>query len=141
MGERAIAIARRWIGTPYRHQASLRQVGSDCLGLIRGVYRELYGSEPEALPPYAADWAQAGGVETLADAARRHLCEIAAAELLPGDVLLFRWRAHQPARHAAILSAADAMIHAQSGLSVCEVPLSSWWKRRLAFVFRFAALR
>ena len=29
----------RWIGTPYRHQASLKGVGCDCLGLVRGVWR------------------------------------------------------------------------------------------------------
>ncbi|MEM1422329.1 MAG: peptidase P60, partial [Pseudomonadota bacterium] len=33
--------ASRWIGTPYRHQASLRGVGCDCLGLLRGVWRAL----------------------------------------------------------------------------------------------------
>lgn len=32
-----VAAARQWLGTPYRHQASVRGVGCDCLGLIRGV--------------------------------------------------------------------------------------------------------
>jgi cell wall-associated NlpC family hydrolase len=32
-----VAEARTWIGTPYRHQASLKGVGCDCLGLVRGV--------------------------------------------------------------------------------------------------------
>ena len=45
-----IAAARGWIGTPYRHQASCNQVGADCLGLIRGVWRELYGAEPAPVP-------------------------------------------------------------------------------------------
>ena len=39
--------ARAWIGTPYRHQASLKGVGCDCLGLIRGVWRAVMGEEPE----------------------------------------------------------------------------------------------
>src|SRR3989338_4143365 len=47
-----VAAARSWIGTPYRHQASLKGAGCDCLGLVRGVWRELYGDEPEAPPPY-----------------------------------------------------------------------------------------
>ena len=47
---RIIAEARAWIGTPYRHQASLQGVGCDCLGLVRGVWRALHGAEPEATP-------------------------------------------------------------------------------------------
>ena len=46
-----VEAARAWLGTPYHHQASLRGVGCDCLGLVRGVWRELYGPEPEAAPP------------------------------------------------------------------------------------------
>ncbi len=57
MREQILAEARTWIGTPYRHQASLRGVGCDCLGLVRGVWRVLYTSEPEATPAYAPDWA------------------------------------------------------------------------------------
>jgi NlpC/P60 family putative phage cell wall peptidase len=46
-GERVLALAGGWIGTPYRHQASLKGVGCDCLGLIRGIWRGVYGHEPE----------------------------------------------------------------------------------------------
>jgi NlpC/P60 family putative phage cell wall peptidase len=136
-GARVIAAARGWIGTPYRHQASLKQVGCDCLGLLRGVWRELYGAEPEAMPAYAADWAEAGGAEQLAAAARRHLIEVNLLCAEPGDVLLFRWRAHLPAKHAAILVAHDRMIHAHDGAAVCEVFFAPFWRRRAAFAFRF----
>ncbi len=50
-----VAAARGWIGTPYRHQGQVKGVGCDCLGLVRGVWRDLYGAEPEAPPPYRAD--------------------------------------------------------------------------------------
>jgi len=43
----AVREARRWIGTPYVHQACCRGAGTDCLGLIRGVWVALYGREPE----------------------------------------------------------------------------------------------
>jgi NlpC/P60 family putative phage cell wall peptidase len=36
--------ARSWIGTPYQHQASLKGVGCDCIGLVRGVWRAVYGA-------------------------------------------------------------------------------------------------
>jgi len=72
--------ARRWIGTPYVHQASLLGAGTDCLGLVRGVWRALLGPEPEAPPPYTPDWAEAQGRETLLEAAGRWLVPIDAAQ-------------------------------------------------------------
>ncbi|MGQ7792912.1 DUF6950 family protein [Faunimonas sp. B44] len=135
-----VSAARGWLGTPYRHQASLKGVGCDCLGLVRGVWRELKGYEAETPPPYTPDWAEARGRETLAEAARRHMSEIAAAEAQAGDLVLFRWRAGLPAKHAAILAGPARMIHAQEGAAVAEVPLSDWWRRRIAYAFRFPDL-
>lgn len=135
--EQIVAEARGWTGTPYRHQASLKGVGCDCLGLVRGVWRALHGAEPEIVPAYAPDWAEAGGAERLAEAARRHLVAIAPDAARPGDVLLFRWRPHLPAKHAAILSAPGRMIHAYDGAAVCEVHFAPFWRRRLAFAFAF----
>ena len=48
------AAARGWCGTPYAHQASLKGTGTDCLGLVRGVWREVMGAEPEHAPAYSA---------------------------------------------------------------------------------------
>ncbi|MFA6266580.1 MAG: NlpC/P60 family protein [Pseudolabrys sp.] len=137
-----IAEARSWIGTPYRHQASLKGVGCDCLGLVRGVWRAMLGDEPERAPPYAPDWAEVARGERLAEAAGRHLQAIAADQFAPGDVLLFRWRAGLAAKHLAIVTASrdglcDLMVHAHDGACVAEVTLAPWWRRRVAFAFRF----
>ena len=132
-----VAEARSWIGTRYQHQASLKGVGCDCLGLVRGVWRNCIGSEPEAPPPYAADWAEARGEEALAQAALRHLVPIGIDGFGCGDVLLFRWRDGFVAKHAAIASGEGTMIHAHDGAAVCEVALTPWWRRRLAYAFRF----
>ena len=137
--DRIVAEARTWIGTPYRHQASLKGVGCDCLGLLRGVWRALHGNEPEMPPAYAPDWAEATGEERLAAAARRHLTEVDPQDAEPGDVLLFRWRPHLPAKHAAILSAPGRMIHAYDGAAVAEVHFAPFWRRRVAFSFCFPA--
>jgi NlpC/P60 family putative phage cell wall peptidase len=132
-----VAEARSWLGTPYRHQASLKGIGCDCLGLVRGVWRAVLGAEPERTPPYAADWAEAASAEPLAAAARRHFVAVDLADIAPGDVLLFRWRAGMAAKHAAIVTAPDLMIHAHDGAAVAEVALAPWWRRRLAYAFRF----
>lgn len=132
-----VAEARRWLGTPYRHQQSARGLGADCLGLVRGVWRELVGEEPEKAPAYTPDWAEMVGEETLLQAARRHCREIAVGEARAGDILLFRIAAGAPAKHAAIMCGGDKIIHAYWGKAVCETRLVSWWTRRIASAFQF----
>ena len=134
---RIVACARRWIGTPYHHQASLRGVGTDCLGLVRGVWREIYGSDAEAPPAYTRDWAEARQAETLLEAAARHLAQRAPADRPPGAVVVFRYRKGMPAKHVAILAGTEQFIHAIEGAPVAEVALSPWWSRRIAGVFDF----
>ncbi|ACB79582.1 phage cell wall peptidase, NlpC/P60 family [Methylorubrum populi BJ001] len=139
---RIVTEARAWAGTPYRHQASLKGVGCDCLGLLRGVWRAVLGPEPEAPPPYAASWAEAAsGDDPLLSAAQRHLVPIteplAAYRPRAGDVLLFAFRSHLPAKHCAIATGPAAMIHAHDGAAVTEVALTPWWRRHLAHAFRF----
>ncbi|WP_246660062.1 NlpC/P60 family protein [Rhizobium sp. FKL33] len=136
-GARAARIARGWIGTPYRHQGSSR-IGCDCLGLIRGVWRELRGAEPEEPGPYGRDWAERSGEERLLEAARRHFgAEISGRGLDIGDVLVFRLRRGVSAQHLGIVSADGRFIHAYEQTGVVESPLAPAWRRRIAAVFRF----
>jgi NlpC/P60 family putative phage cell wall peptidase len=132
-----VAIARTWLGTPYHHQASRKGVGTDCLGLVRGVFLELYGHDAERPPPYSRDWAEASGIETMLLGARRHLVEVTADDAAAGDVVVFRWRPGYPAKHAAILSAPDRMIHAAEHCPTAEVSYAAWWRRHLAAAFSF----
>ena len=97
--------ARGWIGTPYIHQASLRGVGCDCLGLVRGVWAEVTGSMTEDPGAYAPDWAERSGAERLLEAARLHCGDpVPLPEAMAGDIVLFRWRDGVPTKHAGILS-------------------------------------
>ncbi|MBI6630437.1 NlpC/P60 family protein [Pontibaca salina] len=135
-----VAAARSWIGTPYRHQAATRGAGTDCLGLIRGVWRGLYGEEPEPVPPYSMDWAEPQLDERLWAAARRHLEERPAISLVPGTVVLFRMRAGSVAKHLGIVTTtgdAARFVHAYSGHGVIESPLSAPWRRRIVACFDF----
>ena len=137
-----VAETRQWLGTPYRHQASLKGVGCDCLGLVRGVWHALFGIEPEVPPPYSSDWDMASQQEALVQAAARHLVRVRSAQFGAGDVLLFRWRAHLPIKHAAIVTSCepDLMMHAYDGAAVAEVAIAPWWRRRIACVFRFPSV-
>jgi cell wall-associated NlpC family hydrolase len=166
---KVVSTTRSWIGTPYHHQMAVKGAGCDCLGLVRGVYAEIYGKPSEVPPPYSRDWAEATGQETLLDAAGRHLiCVLPLAatshalpasgllervpalkntkvtpgkwDIQPGDVLIFRMRRGALAKHAAIATSATTMIHAFEDNSVCEVPLTPWWLRKIAGVYRFPDL-
>lgn len=136
--EKVLALAQGWIGTPYRHQASLQGVGCDCLGLVRGIWRSLYGEEPELPPPYTPDWAERGGEDRLLDAAKRYFSAVPdMEEAMPGDLLLFRWRADAAAKHLGILAGPQHFIHAYEQAAVVRSALVPGWKRRIAGVFRF----
>ncbi|WP_297516168.1 NlpC/P60 family protein [uncultured Caulobacter sp.] len=131
----ALAHARLWLGTPYRHQASTLGAGCDCLGLVRGVWRALYGAEPQAPPPYRPDWAEVGARELLIEAFERWLVPIDQAR--PGDVLVFRMAPGVAAKHCAIQSGPDRMIHAYWGRACVESALGRWWRERRVAAFGF----
>ncbi|WP_226688321.1 NlpC/P60 family protein [Ruegeria arenilitoris] len=131
---------RDWLGTPYVHQASVKGVGTDCLGLLRGVWRALLGHEPETVPSYSMDWSEPQGEERMWAAARRHLIETNPSTAKAGDVLLFRMRDGRVAKHVGIVSeTAPALrfIHAYSGYGVVENTLSDPWRRRVVACFEF----
>lgn len=133
-----LASAESWLHTPYRHQASVKYVGTDCLGLIRGVWRELYGAEPETPPAYTPDWAELSGQETLRDAAARWLTPVTSPQ--PGDALVFRMAANAPCKHIGILCAQDRILHAYWGKSVVRSHFAPFWQRRHVASFAFPPL-
>jgi len=135
-----VEIARDWIGTPYLHQASVQGVGCDCLGLLRGIWREVYGQEPEQIPAYTQDWSEPQGVERLFDAAARHFTDVTEDTLAPGQVILFRMRRDMVAKHLGVVSDigdVPSFIHSYQGHGVVESPLSTPWRRRIAARFEF----
>ena len=132
-----IALARSWIGTPYHHQASKKAVGCDCLGLVRGVWRDFYGCEIAKVPPYSPDWGEAHIGEPLQKAAQRYLVSIPFHDACPGDVLLFRMQSHGAAKHLGIMTTHRTMVHAMEGGAVSEVFLGKWWLRHKVGAFAF----
>ena len=140
MSDAIVQAARRWIGTPYHHQQSQYGVGTDCLGLIRGIWREVIGPEPEVVPLYSCDWGETGAEEILQLATMRHLIAKSLAEPALGDVILFRMRRGCIAKHLGVqvkIGAAPSFVHAYSGHCVTESPLSQAWARKIVARFLF----
>jgi NlpC/P60 family putative phage cell wall peptidase len=145
---RVVAVARSWIGTPYHDQASAKGAGCDCLGLARGVWREVVGAEPGPLPTYGRDWGETSGREVLLEGARAHMIEVllaavtadtALAGASAGALILFRMQRGAVAKHCGILTGIGTMIHAYERLGVVEVPFTTAWSRRAAAAFLFPA--
>ncbi|MEM8728393.1 MAG: NlpC/P60 family protein [Pseudomonadota bacterium] len=133
-----VTAARGWIGTPYRHQASCRGAGTDCLGLIRGIWREVLGPEPAPVPAYSMDWSEPQGEERLWQAALAHLVAQKGDGQQPGDVILFRMRAGSVAKHLGIVTVPhQVFIHAYNRRGVIESPMSTPWARRIVARFSF----
>jgi NlpC/P60 family putative phage cell wall peptidase len=136
-----VAATKSWLGTPYHHQASVKGAGCDCLGLIRGVWRDMFGQEPEVAPAYSPGWDEVNTEEHMLRICKKYLKERALDFRQEGCVLIFRMKDNFVAKHCGIVTANDHMIHAQDGYGVVEVSLGAHWDRRVAGVFTFPGVR
>lgn len=148
--EEIVAKAKEWLGTPYHHQAATKHAGCDCLGFVRGLFFDLHGFHPELPPAYSKTWGEFGKEELMLDAAERNLVAIARSRpgyFLPdaaqkweaGDVLMFRLKLGMVAKHCAVATGPETMIHSYSGIGVVETKVGIW-SSRLAGVFKFPGL-
>lgn len=125
-----VAEARRWIGTPFRHQGRVLGVGVDCAGLVIGVAHALglssfdytqYGREP------------ANGL--LLDICERHLNRMPLLDARPGDIYAMRFGAEP--QHLAIVSD-YGIIHAYAPAGKCvEHRMDDVWRRRIVRAYRY----
>ena len=91
-GEQIVAEARRWLRTPYRHQADVPGIrgGVDCAMLPVRVFSAL-GLIPDDVDPrpYAPDWHLHRSEEIYLGWVRRFADEVTDPQL--GDLVLFRF--------------------------------------------------
>jgi cell wall-associated NlpC family hydrolase len=126
--EDVVSEARKWVGTPFRHQGRLRSVGVDCAGLILGVGKAL-GALPAALEyrGYGAGAYAPALLEALEN-------WLEPSERGPGRVALFRIGGEP--RHLAFLSP-GGMIHVMWNRHVCEVAIGERWESRYDSSYSF----
>ena len=130
-----IAEARRWIGTPFHHQARLRGVGADCIGLLVGA-AQACGYGPIDVPTnYPATPVPA---MLFAALERSGVVDpIPVEDAVAADVALFAV-AGQPT-HFGLLTDVG-WIHADISYGVVEVPLDDKWRGRMLSAYRVRGL-
>lgn len=131
--------ARRFMGTPFVHQASLRGIGCDCIGLVVGVASEL------GLPEAAAwkrdlrfmGYGRLPVPTKLLEACNVYLDRIEVNRAGLGDVLLMTFM-REP-MHFGIISDTEPfyMIHSYATAGhVVEHILDEKWRQRVLYAFR-----
>jgi NlpC/P60 family putative phage cell wall peptidase len=136
-----LRVAQTWLGTRWQHQAWIKGVGTDCIGLVAGVALEL--GLPEAIA-WAADPTQHSYGRDPQPAALltnvvRFLDPISLGTERPGDILLLRF-SREP-QHFAILSAPDRIVHAYAqARKVVENRLDEAWRSRIVGAYSYRGL-
>jgi NlpC/P60 family putative phage cell wall peptidase len=129
-----VDVARSWIGTPYHHNASLKQVGCDCFGLIRGIYEDITGVKIYPSSEYSPSWLRdknnkyklKENLDSMGE--QSFVCS-------PGDILIFGIEDFYV--HCGIF-AGETFIHCYEDVNkVVEMSYIDKWKRLHRATYRF----
>jgi len=109
--DRAIrAEALTWTGTPFRHAASLKGVGVDCIHLVEAVLCAVGLVKSQGLlPSYSPDWHLHLRRELLIEGLRQH-CDEVEGPYQVGDILVYRYG--RTASHCGLYIGDGQIIHA-----------------------------
>ena len=134
-----IEDARTWIGTPHRHQGSIKGVGADCVGFLAEVALESGLITPQLRAQFPTDYSMQPSAGQLRHLCSRHLHLVPFDSRCPGDIVLMRF-AEEP-QHLGMLTERDPdyVIHAAEK-GVVEHRLDSVWRARIVRVYRFPVL-
>ena len=139
-----IAEARQWLGVRWQHQASVKGVACDCIGLIRGVARGVGFSDPFTTGEAQrfAGYSRNPEPAALREACAMFLVPIKPKDALLGDILVFRFE--RDPMHFALLSVTDDpryMLHAHARVhKVAENRIDSVWNARIVGAHRYKEL-
>lgn len=138
--QQVVDVVRTWLYTKWQHQAALKGVATDCIGLISGVAREL--GLPEAYA-WSADPRYVGYgprpiPELLLEAADKYMDRISTTSAGLGDVLLMKMEGEP--RHFAFVSGMGqpmSIIHAYvTAGRVVENDVDATWRARIIRAYR-----
>lgn len=134
-----VAEARSWIGTPFVHQARLKGIGVDCIGLISQTAKA-----KGLLQADATDYSRTPDPARMRSALTQHLDPVPFKDIQPADILWFRVIS-QP-QHVGLVTEVTPklrMVHAYSRkkMNQCiEQDVGGFWRSRIVGCFRFRGL-
>lgn len=134
--EQLIREVRGYMGTPFVHQGRLPHHGLDCIGLITVPAFNL-GMEMEDYVRYSRQ----PNPRFLLDYISRSFDPIDAADMLPGDIMLF-WM-HKPTipGHSGMLLEGGRMIHTYQNVGrVVEHNYDEHWRTHTHSTWRYKSL-
>jgi NlpC/P60 family putative phage cell wall peptidase len=130
--ERALIVeeARKWLGTPFRHQGRLIGKACDCAGLVSEVGRALglvvYEGTDYGRIPIASK------MKALLD---QYLVPVAVGTALDGDIYFMAWKTRP---HHLAIKTPVGLIHAyESAGEVVEHPMDALWAGRIRCAYRY----
>lgn len=144
MRNKILREAREWLETPYAHQAMVKGVGVDCVGLIAGVglavgVTDLTRQDIKAYSGYG----RLPNPRRMGQIIERHLRMIHDAEMDIGDIAWLQWREGMP-MHLAIIGEHDGdftLIHSLGDVGkVAEHTLTTEWNDRIVSFWRYPGL-
>lgn len=134
-----IAEARSWLGTVFHHQAAIKGVGCDCVGLITGTGAAFgWQPDPQQFKRFR-NYAKLPNPGRMLEALNLFLVPVDGPPAL-ADILYLQWRTDLPT-HLAIFADLDGrptIIHALSEAGiVIEHGYVDPWPGRLHSVWRY----
>ncbi|RLA04762.1 MAG: hypothetical protein DRQ45_00095 [Gammaproteobacteria bacterium] len=127
--------AREWLGTPFHHQASVKKIGCDCAGLVKGVAKNLSYEVSKVYTDYGVEPANGELERVLASL----LVKKSDNSLSKGDIILFRFL--QEPQHLGIYCGDGILVHSYSTEGgVVEHCIDEKWKKRIVSVYELPGL-
>ena len=136
--DRLLKIMEEWLGTKYRHHASVKGGGCDCVGFPVGVLTEmgLLNITKRDIPDYAPDYHMHTTRSMLVESIITHLKaeEITDGSFMNGDILCFKFG--KAAAHAGFWFN-DYLYESADGMGVIKTHFpNSQWREKLQHTFR-----
>lgn len=129
---RIVETAAEYVGTRFEHQARVKGVAVDCIGLLVGVAREL-GLPHEDYTRYPRQ----GDGRALIEHLDRSCDRIEVDEALPGDILVFWFLSPDKPQHVGIRSF-QGMIHTYASVGrVREHGFTKAWRDHIHSAYSF----
>ncbi len=136
-----VAEARSWVGTQWQHQAAVKGVATDCIGLIGGIAVNLHipGGTEWANDPSLKGYGRTPDPAMLIAACDKYLDSADRQELALADILIMRARGVSQPTHFAIVSQIDPpyIIHSRMLHRVAENRLSTQLEDLVLRVYRY----